>query len=153
MNTRAGQRLAEGDREEGIPIVDQVAFARQEAIAGIRHVATHLAHPGGVRLRRDVGDLDPARRQLDDEEHSKPREAATGPDVDGEEVRRGEDVPVGFQELRPGGLLHPVWRGLQAVSTEDVGDGASADLMIQIGKLVSAKTRVMADRRNLWLRR
>ena len=29
FNTRAGQCLAERAREEGIPVVDQVAFARQ----------------------------------------------------------------------------------------------------------------------------
>ena len=46
FNTRAGQCLAERDREERIPVVDQEALARQTAIVGIRHVATHLAHPG-----------------------------------------------------------------------------------------------------------
>ena len=99
------QSLSECDREERIPIVDQEAFARQEAIVGIRDVAAHLAHPGGVGLRGDAGDLDSARRQLDEEEHGKSRQAVRGPDVDGEKVRGGEDVPVGLQELRPSGLF------------------------------------------------
>ena len=63
-------------------------------------------------------------RQLDEEEHGKSRQAATGPDVDVEEVGGGEDVPVGFQELRPRRLLRPLGRGFQAVFAEDVGDGA-----------------------------
>jgi len=132
FNTRAGQCLAERDREERIPIVDQEAFARQEAIVGIGDVATHLAHPRSVGLRRDAGDLDSARRQVDDEEHGKPRQAATGPDVDGEEVCGGEDGPVRLQEFCPGRLLHTFRRGVQAVCAEDVGDRPSADLVAQI---------------------
>ena len=73
------------------------AITRQEPVAGIRDVATHLAHPGGIGLRRDARDLDAAGRQLNEKEHGKSRQAATGPDIDGEEVGGGEDVPVGFQ--------------------------------------------------------
>src|ERR1700731_2864355 len=46
-------------------------------------------------------------------------------------VGGGEDVPVGFQELCPGRLLQTLRRGFQAVVAEDVGDRASADLMIE----------------------
>ena len=101
---------------------------------GIRDVATHLAHPGGIGLRRDARDLDAAGRQLHEKEHGKSRQAATGPDIDGEEVGGGEDVRVGFQELCPRGLLRPVGRRFQAVSTDDVGDGATADFMIETGQ-------------------
>ena len=58
LHACGGERLAERHREQRIPIVDQVTLARQKAIAGIRQVATHLAHPGGVGLRRDPGDVD-----------------------------------------------------------------------------------------------
>ena len=59
---------------------------------------------------------------------------STGPDVDGEEVRRGDDVPMRLQELGPRRLLHSLWRGFQAVRTKDVGDGASTDLMTEVGQ-------------------
>ena len=39
------------------------------------------------------GDRDAARREVDDEEHRKPREPTTGPDINGEEVCGGEYVP------------------------------------------------------------
>jgi hypothetical protein len=89
LNAGGGERLAERQRKQGIPIVDQEAFTRQKAIAGIRQIATHLAHPGGVGLRRGPGDLNAARREFDDEEHGDPCQAAPGPDIDRKEVRRG----------------------------------------------------------------
>ena len=49
LNTRAGQCVAERDREEPIPIVDQEALAREEAIADVRDVATRLARPASWR--------------------------------------------------------------------------------------------------------
>ena len=75
----------------------------------------------------------PARRQLDEEEHGKSRQAPTGPHVDCEEVRGGEDAPVSLQELRPGRLLQTLGRGFQAVFAENVGDGAASDLMMEVG--------------------
>jgi hypothetical protein len=66
-------------------------YGRDQVIA---QALTHLAHPDRVRLRGDPGDLNAARRELDDEEHAHPCQATTGPDVDREEVRGGQDVPV-----------------------------------------------------------
>jgi hypothetical protein len=100
FNTRAGQCFAERDREEGIPIVDRETLACQEAIADICDVATHLAHPSGVGFRRDARDLDPARRQLDDEEHGKSRQATTRPDVDGKEVRGARTSQCVFRNFQ-----------------------------------------------------
>jgi hypothetical protein len=42
LNVCGGESLAECDGEQRIPIVDQIALARQKAVAGIRHVATYL---------------------------------------------------------------------------------------------------------------
>jgi hypothetical protein len=38
----------------------------QKAIADIGQVAANLVHPGAVRLRRDAGDVDAARGQVDE---------------------------------------------------------------------------------------
>jgi hypothetical protein len=106
--------------EQRIPIVSQIALASETAVVDIRHVATDLAHPRGVGLRGDPGDLDVPRREFDDEQYGKPGQAAPGPDVHGEEVRGGEDLPMRPQELDPGRLLQPLGRGVQAVFAEDV---------------------------------
>jgi hypothetical protein len=99
----------------GSPIVDQEAFPRQKAIVDIREVAAHLAHPGAVWLRRNAGNVDAARAQVDDEEHGEPRQPATGPDIHRKEIRGGKDLPLGLQELGPRRLLQPIGNGLQAV--------------------------------------
>jgi len=54
-----GEHVQELGCEQRVTIMDQVALALQEPVAGIRDVATHLAHPAGIGLRRDSGDLDP----------------------------------------------------------------------------------------------
>lgn len=43
------------------------------------------------------GNLDAPRREVDDDEHGKPREPPAGPDVDGEEVCGGEDQSMAGQ--------------------------------------------------------
>src|SRR5262249_61153388 len=83
---------ADAQRNARIAIVDQNARPLQKAVTDIGQIAADLAQPGAVRLWRDLGDVDATRGQVDDEEHGEPRQPVTGPDVDGEEVRRGQDV-------------------------------------------------------------
>src|SRR5262249_23880079 len=80
----------------------------------------------------DAGDVDAARGQVNDEKHGKPRQPVTGPDVDGEEVRRGQIVPLRFQELGPRRLLQPIGRGREAVFAEDSRDRAAGDFGIEV---------------------
>src|SRR5262249_39113495 len=123
---------ADAQRNARIAIVDQNARPLQKAVTDIGQIAADLAHPGAVRLWRDLGDVDATRGQVDDEEHGEPRQPATGPDVDGEEIRRGQDVPLCFQELGPRRLPQPIRRGLHAVFAEDGGDRAAGDFVIQV---------------------
>ena len=57
---------------------------------------------------------------------------ASGPDVHRKEVRGGNHVPMGLQELGPRRLLQPIRRRLQSVFTEDGGDRTARDLVIQL---------------------
>ena len=49
----------------GIPVMDQVSFADQEAFGSVSEIACHLAHPEPVRLPGHSGDLHPPTRQVD----------------------------------------------------------------------------------------
>jgi hypothetical protein len=48
-----------------------------------------------------------------------------GPDVHREEIRRRQNLPLRVEEFGPRRCLEPVWRGLEAVFAEDVGDRPS----------------------------
>ena len=61
--------------------MDQIASVSQTAVVDIGHVPTDLAHPRGVRLRRDPGDVDASRREFEEEQLGESCQAASGPDV------------------------------------------------------------------------
>src|ERR1700738_4329270 len=52
--------------------------------------------------------------------------------LDAHKVRSRQAFPVGFQKSRPSSVSVPLRSTLDAVLTEDVGDGAAPDLMSQI---------------------
>src|SRR5262249_33486269 len=85
-----------------VAIMDQEAFPCQKAVANIGQVASDLIHPRGVGLWCDARDVDAARGQVDHEEHRESRQAAMSPDVDREEIRRRQDLPLRFEELGEG---------------------------------------------------
>ena len=91
--------------ELGVTVVNEVALVAKETVLAVDEVSGDLRHEGGIRVRRDAGDLDAARRQLDDEEHVVCHEPLCRPDFDGEEIGRAEDVPVCAEEVAPLRLL------------------------------------------------
>ena len=103
--------------------MEQETLAQKEAIDGIRELATALDHPRAVGIGCDPGDVDSARRELDHKQHDVSRQPRRGPPLHREEVSRGEDVPVRFQELLPGRPLLPLRSRVNAVLPEDGGDG------------------------------
>jgi hypothetical protein len=121
-------------REERIPIMDQVALARQEAIAGIREVATHLAHPGAsgsavtpaISTRRVDSSMKKSTAN-----RVRPRPVHTSTVKKSAAARTSQwafrnSVHVAFF-ARSGAGSRPVF-------AEDVGDGAAAGRMIEIGQ-------------------
>lgn len=57
------------------------------------------------------------------------RQANGRPHLHGEKVRRGEDIPLGFQELPPRRPLLTLRTGLDPVPPEDGGDGPTPNLV------------------------
>ena len=104
---------------------------RNPSTASVR-LATALDDPRAVGLGPYSGNLDAPRRQLDDEQHGVPLQARRGPHLHREEIRRGEDVPMAFQELMPRRPLLTLGSGLNPVLPEDGGDGPTPDVVTQV---------------------
>jgi hypothetical protein len=62
-------------------------------------------------------------------------------DFDAQEVGRRQTLPVSLQKRRPSGVRVSLGSGLDPVFPEDIGDGATSNLMSQIGECAS-DTRV-----------
>src|SRR5580700_2751200 len=59
------QDLQEFRPEQGVPVMDQVSLAHQEAFRSIAEIASNLAHPKAIRFRGHSGDRDPPTREVD----------------------------------------------------------------------------------------
>src|SRR5262249_28467210 len=68
------------------------------------------------------------------EQHDEPLQSTPRPRLNGEEVRRYDQIPMLFQEFLPGGLSFPLRRRLNPVSHEDVGYRPAAHIVTQIGE-------------------
>lgn len=75
-----------------------MADSAEETVLRVGEVTADLNHPFAVRLMHDAGDLHGAALQSVDEEHEVADQAAEVQDLDGEEVRSGEFLPVRVQE-------------------------------------------------------
>ena len=123
------QSLQKLCRVQRVAVMDQVSFAHQETVRRITEVTCHLAHPEPVRLSPQSCDLHPSARRVDYEEHQKSRQASLRSSLDGEEVCRDNHLPMTGQKLLPGGLPITFGRRFQTVLLQNVGDGATRDLM------------------------
>jgi hypothetical protein len=80
--------------EERISVMDQVLVVTQESIEPVELAAQRVAYPLAVRLITDTRDLDAASSEINHKEHMEPGEPFPCPNLDGEEVHRGDDTPV-----------------------------------------------------------
>jgi hypothetical protein len=74
------------------------------------------------------------REAADEEEDVVRDEPCDRVYLNAQEVGRCQAFPVGFEKCRPLSMAVSLRRRLDAVLSEDVGDGASANLMTQIGQ-------------------
>ena len=81
-----------------VAIQEHVPLADQEAIFEVGEFPSDLFHPGGGRMGRATDEVHSARRQLHDEQQIVRDQAALGPDFQGREVDRGEDIPMRLDE-------------------------------------------------------
>jgi len=70
-------------------------------------------------MRGDAQDVDMAVAGIQDEEHV---ETLEGHAIGVEEIARQKRVGVGTQEAVPGVVAGSLWRGREAVSTQDAAD-------------------------------
>jgi hypothetical protein len=104
LHSPALEGLLELYCEQRVPIMDQVSLPDQEAFRRMTEVACELTHPKAVGLPRHSRILHPSTRQVDEEEHQESRQTLACPSLDGEEIRRHNDIPMPGQKLLPGGL-------------------------------------------------
>jgi hypothetical protein len=74
--TPAAASVSRKASEQRIPIRINALVVRQPSLASVTLRLTGASRRVG--LRRNPGDLDSARREVDDEEHRKPRQPAIG---------------------------------------------------------------------------
>ena len=84
-----------------VAVVNQIPMVDEEPVVRHREISRGLGHPGLVREGCQSRDVDPARRHMHDEQDVVGHEATQRPHLSGEEIRRGEYVPVGADELFP----------------------------------------------------
>ncbi len=123
------KRLTKRLTKQRVSIVEQVTLADQESIDRIGDLTTALDHPRAVGLGPYPRNLDAPRGQVEDEQDGVPFQARRGPHLHREEIRCGEDVPVGLQELLPRRPLLTLGSGLNPVLPEDGGDGPTANVV------------------------
>jgi hypothetical protein len=105
-----------------------------QATLGGGQLATALDHPGAVRLSVDAGDLHPPRRQVDHDEDGEARQATGGPHFHRKAVSGRDDALVPAEQLLPRRSPLALRRGLDSVLFQNVGDCASADMVIEVGE-------------------
>jgi len=83
-------------------------------------VASHLQHPFGSGMSGQAGETDPARFQMNEEQHVVGGKTSPGEYFHGEEVGTGQDGHVGGVEILPRSILAPLGRRWDPVSAKDV---------------------------------
>ena len=114
--------------------MEEEPLPAQASFIWIGQLATALDDPGAIRLAVDAGDLHPSRREVDHEQDGEARQPTGGPDFDGKEVCGREDASMPAEELLPGRPPLALRSGLDPVLFQNAGDGASADMVIEVGE-------------------
>jgi hypothetical protein len=108
--------------------------ACRKGIFGIGDIAGNLSHPAVVGVRCDAGDVNRSGGDVDEEQDVVRDQSPDRVHLDAQEIGRRQAFPV--WALR--NVDHRVCRSLRggpdAVFMDDVGDGASAHFMSQIGE-------------------
>lgn len=99
-------------------------------------------------------DVNASRTEVDDEQHEVANEAPASEHLHAEEVRGGDDAPMGLEERLPGHRLSPERSRLDAVLLEDALDGGPSKVDAQVlecaAKTCVSPRRILAgDRQQL----
>src|SRR5258708_37087814 len=85
-------------------------------------------------MRGDAGDVYGSGGDVDKEQDIVGDETLDRADLDAQEVRRRQTLPVSLQKRRPSGVRVSLRSGLDPVISEDIGDGAASNLMTQVSQ-------------------
>ena len=83
-------------------------------------------------LGNDAQDFDPPGRQLDGEQHMEADKSMSSPNLDGEQIGSGDNVPVRSEECFP--RHSPPRRWLDPVVTQNSGDGRTPYFVTKVGQ-------------------
>ena len=103
-DTLGAEHLVEVAGELAVAVADEKPRTDALVIEVHGQVARPLGHPAAVRVRRNPGDVDAARRELEEEQDV---EALQEEGVDGEEVALEDGRRLRSQELRPARVVSP----------------------------------------------
>ena len=115
-----------------VAVQDEESLAAQKAVEWVGEIPTDLHHERAIRPRSYSGNVHFSRRQLDDDEHIVGHEPANCGDLDGEEVCRSNGFPMGGEKRAPWRSLTSLRRGLDAMFSQNIGDGAPGYDMAEI---------------------
>ncbi len=123
----------EGLRALRVSVVEQVALTHKEPLQGIRELSRTLRHEGRGGMRGDPGNLDAPRGQFHHHEDIIGHQTVPRRHLHGEEVRRGQHLPVHLQALRPThARLAALRRRLSGVPAQDVAHGDLVENIVQV---------------------
>jgi hypothetical protein len=109
-------------------------MVRQESVVRVDQIASGLRHPGAAWVVDNALDFDASGVDVDNEQDVISNEADKGEHFDGEKVGRGNFAGVCFEKGPPRDASSALWRGLDAVFTQDALDGISSELDAEIVK-------------------
>src|SRR5712691_849506 len=135
LHATVTQELVERLGELRVSIMNEIALAQQEAIAVIGQLPGTLHHERLVWIGADPGDVYAPRAELHHEPDIIRHQSMPGSDLDGEEVRRDEHLPVHLEEFRPTRpCLSSLGRRVDVMATQDVTHGNLVDVMPEVGQ-------------------
>lgn len=114
------------------PIMDEIAVTAQEPVQTVRQISRHLLHPRPLRFGNDAADVNLPRGQPNHEENVITDHTQGGLNLHVEKVGCGQDIPMGPQELFPGGPFLPVRGRVHPCLLQHPGNGPAPDLMAQV---------------------
>ena len=107
-----------------VPVVEQIVFPQQEPLKWIGQLPGPLLHEGCRGMGRDARDLHAPCSECYNDEHIICHQVLPGRHLHREAVRRGNHLPVQFQELGPAhARLAALRRGLSMVAPQDGAHG------------------------------
>ena len=113
--------------------------AAKETIFDIGDVTCNLGHPPIVGVGCDAGDVDRSGGDVDEEQDVIRDQPLDRVHLDAHEIGRCQAFPVGLEKRRPSSVPVSLGGRLDAVLSEDVGDGASTSEFLRTTGLKTHK--------------